>query len=272
MQLNFITRLKSDFFRKSKINEYKSLLDYAVTKKYTFLTLINYYRMLNNGSLPDKFIVLRHDIDNHINVAKKMYQIEKNLNINSSYYFRIETLDAIFIQTLLDDDNEVSYHNEELADFFKSQGLNKVSELSEKLKLTLQSKFKNNVNILREKYGVEILSTASHGDFVNRLTKLNNNDYLDKIFLEQCGILIESYDSKLMEGVDAYISDSHLNELFQNNENPYDRLNNDDNLYVLIHPNSWENIFSETIQLNLIRFIEGICFKLGIKYPFRPRL
>lgn len=201
-----------------------------------------------------------------------MYEIEKSLNIKSSYYFRIETLDMNFIKMLIEDGNEVSYHNEELADYFKSNGLNKVSELTKDLKFILQGKFKHNVGILRENYGLEILSTVSHGDFVNRLTKLNNNDYLDKNFLRKCGILVEGYDEKLMSNVDAYISDSHLSDLFQNNEDPFERLNKNNNLYILIHPNSWENIFSETIHLNLLRFLEGICFKLGIKYPFRPKL
>lgn len=66
MQINFVSRLKSDFFRKSKISQYKSLLEYALRKEYVFLTLIDYFNLLNAGNLPKKFVVIRHDIDNHV--------------------------------------------------------------------------------------------------------------------------------------------------------------------------------------------------------------
>ena len=272
MQLKLFTRIKSDFFRKSKIQEYKTLLEFAANKGYVFLTLVDCYKSMLDGNLPKKYIVIRHDIDSHVLIAKKMYQIEKSLDIKSSYYFRIETLDVDFIQTLTDNGNEVSYHNEELADYFKSQGLNKVYELSDELRLILQSNFKNNINLLRKKYGMKILSTVAHGDFVNRYVALFNNDFLDNHFLNECEILVEGYNKQLISNFDAFISDSHLSNLFQNDENPFVRLTNNENLYILIHPNSWENKFTETIKLNLLRFLEGICFKLGIKYPYRPKL
>lgn len=97
-----------DFTRK----KYKTLLKQLKDSGYTFITYVDYC----SGRLPQRFVILRHDVDlmpkNSLGVA----QDEKNIGAKASYYFRAvpESWDDIIIQTIYQMGHEVGYHYESL--------------------------------------------------------------------------------------------------------------------------------------------------------------
>ena len=67
------------------IDKYRDLCQAAVNSQYILLTVRAYLTMQNP---PQKCIVLRHDIDRRPGNALRMAELEHELGIQSTYYFR----------------------------------------------------------------------------------------------------------------------------------------------------------------------------------------
>lgn len=94
------------------LNKYRNLLLQLKDSGYKFLT----YRDYCNGRLPQRFVVLRHDVDlkpqNSLRIAKE----EIKLGAKASYYFRAvpESWDDSIIEQIYSMGHEVGYHYESL--------------------------------------------------------------------------------------------------------------------------------------------------------------
>ena len=73
--------LNSDF----TFVKYKELCETIVESKYLTLTFSQYFSL---KSIPDMFIILRHDVERQIGYALRMAKLENDLGITSTYYFR----------------------------------------------------------------------------------------------------------------------------------------------------------------------------------------
>ena len=97
-----------DFTRK----EYRQLLSQLKDSGYEFITYATYC----GGTLPKRFVILRHDVDlkpqNSLEVAKD----EKNIGAKATYYFRAvpESWDDNIIRAIHRMGHEVGYHYESL--------------------------------------------------------------------------------------------------------------------------------------------------------------
>jgi hypothetical protein len=69
-----------------------------------------------NQSFIQSVIALRHDVDRSPNYALKTAQIEHDLGIRGSYYFRIvpESFDAGIIERIAELGHEIGYHYEDV--------------------------------------------------------------------------------------------------------------------------------------------------------------
>jgi hypothetical protein len=93
--------------------KYKELCTTIVESDYTTLTFNRYF---SSNSLPDKFVIIRHDVDRKPEQALKMAQIEKDLRITSTYYFRktSRVFKPDIIKAIIDLGHEIGYHYEVL--------------------------------------------------------------------------------------------------------------------------------------------------------------
>ncbi len=99
------------------LKTYKVLLKVLLKKNYSFFTFQEYIE--NNLSLitgNSSIIILRHDVDRLPENALKMAQIEKELGIKSTYFFR--TIKSVFkpeiIGEIAEMGHEIGYHYENL--------------------------------------------------------------------------------------------------------------------------------------------------------------
>jgi hypothetical protein len=71
------------------------------------------------------FALLRHEIaiDSDLKTARAMFDLERKLDIRSSYYFRLSTGDIPFMRELEAEGSEAGYHYEEIATFAKCNGI-----------------------------------------------------------------------------------------------------------------------------------------------------
>lgn len=93
------------------LNKYKELIETLIEKSYAVQTFEDFVK-----EPKPKTVVLRHDVDRRSINATWMGQIEKDLGVKGSYYFRIvpESNDAEVIRSIVKMGHEVGYHYEDL--------------------------------------------------------------------------------------------------------------------------------------------------------------
>ena len=95
--------------------KYGELCGVIADSDYVLLTLEDYFSL---EMLPEKFIIIRHDVDDESEYALKMAKLENSLKIKSTYYFRIteNVFKKDIIQKISRLGHEVGYHYEVLDD------------------------------------------------------------------------------------------------------------------------------------------------------------
>ena len=96
------------------LHTYRMLLSSLSDCGYKFISFEQY---LTSGSLPARYVILRHDIDKRANMALAVAAIEKSLNAGASYYFRCvdESNRAEVIRKVVDMGFEIGYHYEDMS-------------------------------------------------------------------------------------------------------------------------------------------------------------
>lgn len=93
------------------VRKYKELVSVLKDAGYEFMTYAEYAE----GRRADKLVVMRHDVDRQVERARRLAEVESEMRVRASYYFRekfIDDRDVIrYIESL---EHEVGYHYEEL--------------------------------------------------------------------------------------------------------------------------------------------------------------
>jgi hypothetical protein len=92
------------------LSAYADLLDAIDAGGYETLTVRDY---LAAEDLPERFVVLRHDVDRRPKRALRMARLEADHGVTSTYYYRVSTFDPDHTCTVARLDHEVGYHYED---------------------------------------------------------------------------------------------------------------------------------------------------------------
>ena len=97
------------------LKKYRLLLETFQKKGYSFLTYEEYIER-KTSSLPEKFVILRHDVDLHAERSLEMAKIEAELNVCATYYFRVikQSNQPEIIRQIVQMNHEIGYHYEDL--------------------------------------------------------------------------------------------------------------------------------------------------------------
>tara|TARA_B100000575_G_C22985596_1_gene568489 strand:- start:116 stop:877 length:762 start_codon:yes stop_codon:yes gene_type:complete len=159
--------MKIDF----TLRVYKKLLNQIIESGYHFQTIEDFYL-----SPKSKVVVLRHDSDAFPKRDLDLAQIENNLNVSATYYYRIpETFNINVIKKIIELNHEVGYHYEDLV---RSNGNFNTAMLS----------FVKNLNKLRSLYNVK--SISRHG---RPLSNIESLDLWKKHAYKKHGVICEAY-------------------------------------------------------------------------------
>ncbi|NOT86432.1 MAG: hypothetical protein HOP02_16990 [Methylococcaceae bacterium] len=255
-------RIYSDFIRPSRLNEWHLFLQTVLDNGYEIHSVASFWDVLNSNQLSEKkkYFILRHDIDTDTSTARKMWEIEKQLQVTSSHYFRLSTIDISLMQEIDNYGGEASYHFEELATYAKTIGITDKEEVLGHLDI-IRAMFKKNLEALREQTGIPMRTVASHGDWMNRQLGVTNCVILDdKNFRKELRLELEVYDPEFMNAVTSRHADAPY-PVFWNPNNPLNAIQNQEKvIYLLVHPRQWRaNILVNLID-NLYRVWEGVIF------------
>lgn len=246
-------RIYANYFMKNRYKEYEEFLKAFLNAGYQFICIRDYEKLKDKNC---KHIILRHDIDSDVKIAKKMFEIEKQLNIKSTYYFRLCTFNAKLIKEIYEYGSEVGYHYEEIAQYCKDKrqfSKDFVYNNIEEIKKCMI----NNVSEFEEKAGIKIDSIASHGDFINRKINIRNEYLYDKDMKKRLN-LIEAYDIDRL--IDFRTIDAMYPKYWQHDYKKAIDLNSQ-NVLILVHPRWWDKAPITRTMLEVERAVEAIKYR-----------
>lgn len=228
--------------------KYKELCETIVEYEYTTLTFNHYFSL---KSIPEKFVILRHDIDRRPERALKMAKVEKDLRITSTYYFRMkeEVFKQEMIKEIANMGHEIGYHYEVLD---KANGnIKKAIEI-----------FEEELKELRRICDVKTI--CMHG---NPLSKWVNKDIWGKYNFKDFGIIGEPYLSMDYTKIlyltdtgrkwnsrfsvkDVVDANSQRNEKMKSTDDVIRMINKGDTeqMCILAHPERWNDSFGAWVK------------------------
>jgi len=130
------------------MDAYDRLLSAIAAGGYEFLTVAEYLR---DDELPERFVILRHDVDRKPDRARRMAALEADHGVASTYYYRTSTFEPERVRRIADLGHEVGYHYEDLV---RSNG--DVPAAHERFSRTLER--------FRDQFPGEIETVCMHGN------------------------------------------------------------------------------------------------------------
>lgn len=209
---------------------YSNLLDILKNKGYTIIDYLDN----NNYS---KSVILRHDVDNTLDKALEIAQIEYEKDVKSTYFLLVSTdFYNIFSKKSHQIISKIQYlgHNIGLHFDEKRYNITSVEELNEFV--NYESSILSNVTNNK----IEVVSMHRPSEWI-----LNNDIHFNN--------LINTYSKKYFKNF-KYISDSRMTW----RENVEDIILSGvyDHLHILTHP-FWYNYSQESAKDKIINFIES---------------
>jgi hypothetical protein len=248
----------------SRLEAYRDLLEAAIAAGYRIISIERYWQLVKDGTLDraERFLILRHDIDTDPKTAALMWQIECDLGVHGSYYFRLGTLDLSLMGRIAESGSSVSYHYEELATIAKRSRPRNVDE-AVRLIPEARALFRQNLARLRSLTGLPMTVVASHGDFVNRRLGVRNTAILaDETFRREVGIGLETYDQDFLDSVTSYHRDTPFPGFWMHGH-PRDAVaRSEPIIYMLVHPKPWQVNRVVNARDDVIRIREGLSYTL----------
>lgn len=257
-----IKRLYSDYGMPSRLAMHEKLIRAAHDAGFVQTSVRDYFDIVKAGRpAAGKFLVHRHDIDTDLRTTRKIFEIDKKYGIKSSYYFRLSTLDFDLMHEIEAYGSEASYHYEEASAFAKKHKIKDPAIVRQRFP-EIRELFRRNFEQFEKKLGTKVRTVAGHGDFANRVLKLNNAEILaDTQLRKDCGIECEAYDPELLEHFDVYIADRPPPQYYYPCS-PLDMLDKHDSICLVTHPRQVETNWKENTRDNIFRAYEAVTWQL----------
>jgi len=172
---------------------YRKLLDALKNERYQFITFGKWLEKFKLFKVEKslRVVVLRHDVDTKPENSLRMAEIEKELGVNGTYYFRTvpQSFDEKIILKIFDLGNEIGYHYENINTVMSNVKYQTLSEenQNEILKLAY-SDFVENLGKFRKL--VPVNTICMHG---SPRSKYDNKMLWEKYDYKELGIIGEPY-------------------------------------------------------------------------------
>lgn len=199
-----------------KLGHYQEVLSEFISKDFVSITLQDFFSPDFVMNKAHKYLIVRHDIDHDMSLLENMVDIETNLGIRSSNFFRLRAKNynllsrgsIDIVKRVLDMKHSVGFHYENI-------------DLED-------NKIKTILTLLRKEFGDNVFRTVSPHEPTRTGMKTGFS-------WKKVGVLGDAYDKDLMEKF-KYISDSSCRWREGCMHNYTD---SKDSMYILTHPIWW---------------------------------
>jgi hypothetical protein len=262
-----LDRARGDFLMGSRLDLYQRLLETALGAGYRICSVGGLWRQIGNGGLDpaQRYLVLRHDVDTDWRTAAAMWDIDRGLGVESSYFFRLSTIAPALMADIAGGGSESSYHYEELATIAKRRGLRTGSDALDHLP-EARDEFATNIGLLRATTGLPMRVVAAHGDFVNRRLGVPNWVILDHPDVRrEVGVDLETYDAAYLRHLPSQHSDAPYPR-FWVPADPAEAIRAGQRVVaVLVHPRHWRVDRAVNSRDDVRRVVEGLRFEISAR-------
>jgi hypothetical protein len=260
-------RVYGDFLMPSRLPQYGRLLESALRADYRIISAGGLWRLIESDELDltRRYLLLRHDVDTDPRTAAAMWRIDRALSVESSYFFRLSTIDPALMAAIAGGGSEVSYHYEELSSVAKRRGLRSRSEVIAHLP-EARDQFAENIGRLRATMGLPMRVVAAHGDFVNRRLGIANWAILaDRGFRRSLDIDLETYDEALLRRLPSRHSDGPYPGYWPYTDPAEAIRAGEPVISVLVHPRHWRVDRPGNARDDVGRMVEGLRFEVSAR-------
>ncbi len=257
-------RIYADFLMPSRLESYRGLLELALGAGYRIVSIETFWQLIAGDAVDSggRYVVLRHDIDTDPGTAQAMWDIERRLGVESSYYFRLSTTEPGLMRGIAEGGSHASYHYEELATIAKQRHLRRAADVLDHLP-EARALFQENLGRLRSATGLPMRVVASHGDFVNRAVGVANRAILDDPeFRRSVGVELEAYDEAFVRHLTSRYSDTHHPRYWVSGDPEDGIARREAVIQLLVHPRHWRVHRVVNAADDIRRVGEGLAYGL----------
>ena len=260
-------RIRDDYGGADRFAEYAGLLRAVRDAGYETMSVARFHERASFGEPVGRWVALRHDVDiRDVAGNEAFFAAEREVGATSTFYFRLSTAPPhrAFIARLLDAGFEVGYHFEEGATIAKRHRLDSREALLAR-RPEIQDLFRRNCAAFRRQWNRDLVSVASHGDWVNRRLGTTNNELISAELLAECGLRFEAYGADVLGRADVYVSDvASPPERWTGGYGLADALRDTRSpIYVLAHERRWHSARGAAARADADRLIDGLRYRLG---------
>jgi hypothetical protein len=229
-------RRLSRTFSRSRWPEYRRFLDSARSHGYLLVPLEEWVRGASEGDDGERVMIMRHDVDQHPRSALRMAEIESDLGVRSSWYFRWRTAHPAVVKALIDQGFEVGLHYETLTRRVLEKG--DPEPEGERALAESRAELREEIAAFERIFG-PIRSAVPHGD--SRVPEVHNAKLLQGEEYSAYGIEFDGNEAMRGRGIAHWLTDrtsaeggwkdgTDPEELLAAGESP---------ILCLTHPNNW---------------------------------
>jgi hypothetical protein len=258
-------RVYGDFLMGSRLAQYAQLLESGLRAGYRISSVGSCWQQIGDPGLDpaQRYFVLRHDVDTDPRTAAAMWDIDRGLGVESSYFFRLSTIAPALMVEIAGGGSEVSYHYEELSSVAKRRGLRSPSAALRGLP-EARDQFAQNLGRLRVMTGLPMRVVAAHGDFVNRRLGIANWLILaNPEFRQDVGIDLDVYDQAFLRHLPSRHTDAPHPRYWEPTDPAAAIRAGEPVISVLVHPRHWRADRIVNARDGMRRALEALRYELS---------
>ena len=214
--------------------EYRQLLEGARARGFEIVSLEEW---VGQGQPQGRWLILRHDVDQHPRAALRMARIERRLGVRSTWYVRWRTADPAVISALHQLGSSVGLHYETLSRLALEGGVSEESAIAELLPRAREL-LRREITAFTRLHG-PIASVCPHGD--SRIPAARNARLLTHQDPRSYGVRFDGNEIMRGQPLAHWLTDRSRPEggwnqgvdphaLFADGAGP---------ILCLVHPNNW---------------------------------
>jgi SAM-dependent methyltransferase len=218
-------------FSRARWDEYRRLLEHALDCGYEVVALEDW--VSSDSKQVGRTLVLRHDVDQHPRSVDAMLEIERELGLRSTWYFRWRTADKRTIDAVRAAGGGVGLHYETLT----RRLLENRAELSPELVDRCRAELRAEIRMFTRLFG-PIRSVCPHGD--SRLPGVSNQSLLRGVDTTGWDIAFDGNDAMRRRALAVWLTDrSAADGGWSNGIDPLELISAGESpILCLTHPNN----------------------------------
>ena len=257
------------------MEEYESCLRASLDAGFEVISLETW--MEDPDSFTAKTLLLRHDVDSDPHSAWLMSEVERNVGVNSTFYFRWCTFDVETIRFIRQNGSHVGFHHETLTHYALKNGLRTPESITPEAIVECRAQLSAEIRTFKEISG-GCRSAAAHGDKRAVQIGCNNAALLRGEDCTEYGLDYCADSPHFRQRISCWVADGNMVDSFWMGDKslPDALVEGSPPILFNTHPHHWRNgavVVSKRFTENLLFLLKHpLAWERGKPEAFARRL